>query len=1470
MPQYTTMGLMGEVNTTDGKWLIDAREVKEFAYSVGSGTLPSVGDTITDSGSASGKVIRLNSGTATSGVMTVTEQSGTFTATNTLSSGTFSATLDSVAVGLLEYLGEESQNNVATGLGTIDFKGEWYELGVGDGTDNQTFTLPYTGLATTLWVETGNGTDVFEMWMRIGDADAFTNYQTGDLGKVFKQTIDTTSVTFGTSTQGEAPSLGARIRMPNLVIGTATLLSPLIQMPAATTNANTMFEIDQNSSAIFICDKTCFSTMRSQVVGFDTVTMTDCSMAINNVSCMDGIVQGFSMSRCGFGAYNEMFDTRTYQVDDNPSGLYDHCKWVTPDNFGTGIQIATSSNIDILDCHTMSSDKDQSQGSKRITMNNCSSFNVERLAVIGPELYLQQGSSDITIKDIRFSANTDGVLRTTGASDIVGLTQGCNGCTIDGVSVIPGGAPPRDDLFNIADSVNITVRNIGSITNKLDMQNHCDMVAVIGGASSGTRLQRIWIDNQGDNVVFAPSNTATNTLIENCSGRYNSQSLMDGSNSLAKGLHLASGAINTINGMRIDYPLAVGNIFQDVFTSDTTGRLHAIFQPAGLNESFVNLVGGGAAYRKDGDLYLRENGDYVEIESPYDIKGHTGFQNADFVISGEQTSGITVEYAIDTGTGFGAYKEATGANLSAETISPTGFRFKWKLTSTSDDINRLVNGIYVSTTTTLTDQENNFYPIVSDDIIVEDGTIYTEDAVGKFIVNTDTVTSFTISGVIPNKIETIGTGTSTIIGTNNAKLVGTIITENVTDQLIKGDGLNPSTNWVESGTTDKVVTLTASTTETDLLGLRGLEFVDYIETGDFKTYVFAEDVRLVIEGDLQIDPAKEKIVLSATGKNSTGLVPLRVASGGILRVGLFQNVNGIDVYSQGSSIEFIGSSTDFFSYFMMYVATGGSFIWNGGTIRTFGTLRIENGSTLTINSGTLLNLSSVDVVQLRLTPTDVTGGSNMNINNMIFDGLVFQSRFFTTYGFNNAVFTFKKGEFQTYNGSYPEQTLINLDNSQNTNTSDIFSSHGQQSNTEDVYIQNAYKEVSFGSQSGRNLYAHVLRQIDITPEDLNGVSLSEFSYYGTDINNGLRQVGPMNATDSSQDDTADKVYSGVNQSTTINDNILLMLAILIEGGTGDIVLDDRTNNETIPLNVIAYDRSITTWNTKLYGLGTLTESLSMTPDLSITETNRATVDAYTELETPEKLYDYAKSYLCSNYQGEAATIVSRSGDVIDLGNYDLDIDATAAQPFDLTGNKITIKSSVFTGNLLTSGTITFLNGASIDGSYTDVNGTITIVSVNVTVNDTTASPIEGAQCLIAKQGTDSIIGITRSGSTVSVNSTTHGYSIGDKVLIRGANEFDYNGIQTITNVVDVDNFEYTIAETPTTPATGTLTRQTIYLDDSTNASGQISTIANYVSDTPVTCVIRKATSAPYYKAFKQNATLTSNGIEIQAVMINDS
>jgi hypothetical protein len=68
-----------------------------------------------------------------------------------------------------------------------------------------------------------------------------------------------------------------------------------------------------------------------------------------------------------------------------------------------------------------------------------------------------------------------------------------------------------------------------------------------------------------------------------------------------------------------------------------------------------------------------------------------------------------------------------------------------------------------------------------------------------------------------------------------------------------------------------------------------------------------------------------------------------------------------------------------------------------------------------------------------------------------------------------------------------------------------------------------------------------------------------------------------------------------------------------------------------------------------------------------------------------------------------------------------------------------------------------------------------------------------------------ITSITRSGNTATVTSVAHGYSTGDYVSIIGtsATEPDYIGTFQIT-VTGTDTYTYTVANTPATPASGTL------------------------------------------------------------------
>lgn len=68
--------------------------------------------------------------------------------------------------------------------------------------------------------------------------------------------------------------------------------------------------------------------------------------------------------------------------------------------------------------------------------------------------------------------------------------------------------------------------------------------------------------------------------------------------------------------------------------------------------------------------------------------------------------------------------------------------------------------------------------------------------------------------------------------------------------------------------------------------------------------------------------------------------------------------------------------------------------------------------------------------------------------------------------------------------------------------------------------------------------------------------------------------------------------------------------------------------------------------------------------------------------------------------------------------------------------------------------------------------------------------------------TGAIASITRSGSVATATRNAHGYLLGDKVIISGATETEYNGEFTIT-AVTTNTFNYAVTGTPATPATGT-------------------------------------------------------------------
>lgn len=133
----------------------------------------------------------------------------------------------------------------------------------------------------------------------------------------------------------------------------------------------------------------------------------------------------------------------------------------------------------------------------------------------------------------------------------------------------------------------------------------------------------------------------------------------------------------------------------------------------------------------------------------------------------------------------------------------------------------------------------------------------------------------------------------------------------------------------------------------------------------------------------------------------------------------------------------------------------------------------------------------------------------------------------------------------------------------------------------------------------------------------------------------------------------------------------------------------------------------------------------ITTDANITESDASVVRGYSNLASLDQFYDRSRAY-DEDTPSNGFDVLSPSGNTLDLGSFDVVFDATAGSAFTLAGNTVTVNTSTLScgggqfGKLLTSGTITFVNGATAgDCVMEDVNGETSVLQIqNVPVGAT--------------------------------------------------------------------------------------------------------------------------------------------------------
>lgn len=178
-----------------------------------------------------------------------------------------------------------------------------------------------------------------------------------------------------------------------------------------------------------------------------------------------------------------------------------------------------------------------------------------------------------------------------------------------------------------------------------------------------------------------------------------------------------------------------------------------------------------------------------------------------------------------------------------------------------------------------------------------------------------------------------------------------------------------------------------------------------------------------------------------------------------------------------------------------------------------------------------------------------------------------------------------------------------------------------------------------------------------------------------------------------------------------------------------------------------------------------------------------------------------------------------------------------------------------------------------EGADVDITQGVAIV---VHVQDAgTGGDISGARVLAtASVGgaypSEESVGITRSGSTVTVSHASHGMATDDWVVIKGCIEGDYNGVWQIVKIND-DNYSYDIgSKTPSSPATGSPNATFAMIHGTTNEAGNISDTRTYSGNQPFVGRVRQGTASPQYKSAPFSGTIdSSSGASLTVQMARD-
>lgn len=719
---------------TGGELKFDPTYVRVIAYTGGSGNSPAFGATITANNGSTAVFL----GAWTTWQVENIVPGAAIGATGFIKLGGLSAAFNAGALtgitatcsgadvqGWIEIRGADTATITVPRIGKVTSTEAWFELGTTNGSRGQILACPTTasfaGVFPGCWIETSAGSGVYEQFTGVGSQVALATTATDVRAKfVWSTTSGLLIGNDGTNNVGFLPPTGCKVRIPATILTNVTRTaggSGARILPNATiatrqefvTTGAGYFDLRTIASqwymnfsqAFYVKYKSCaindsmiLSEIASPLDVDDCIvspTQAQLNLAANFVSCFAGGTISNSrfvrFSLASSGSYSAQLNYLTGQTFSNASFE----SLTLRANATTGVLTSTQ----LVSC----------------TFTNCILIGSRALFV---------GAQNCVFNSPTYY-NHSITTTTTSTNPTYGLefTTGGSGNIVNGWLMPLPNFGPYNGLVSVNACYNTLVKNIGtdSVTT-LAMTAAVTGVGVNGaGNNDGITIKRMYLSNTRTGP-YAFVNSDTNVLIENCRGDYADTSVIAALNAVYKNCGLTAATTGQTS--------VYGTHWGTRFTSTTAGFLDLLGNEAtSASAAQCTVTGGTPQFNSSGSVLLTKIGDQVTWEMPFFAIGYTAFTNALTTATGTNitwTSGSTwgnhtIEFAINTGSGYGSWTALNAVNLNAATFnSTTGFKLKIRATTLTANAGNILTRMSIPLTTTSSDQQTKLYPLSTNTI----------------------------------------------------------------------------------------------------------------------------------------------------------------------------------------------------------------------------------------------------------------------------------------------------------------------------------------------------------------------------------------------------------------------------------------------------------------------------------------------------------------------------------------------------------------------------------------------------------------------------------------------------------------------------------------------------------------------------------------------------------------------------------